>query len=98
MTLNTIEQKSTDLTLNPSDLNKIQDCDPDGDIDKSLLDKNNKFGHLSESEYNDYVRRRKRKRKQLPEHRTVSPDFTGKRFAREMQIKNVDSKNSTFSC
>ena len=86
MTQNTIEhKKAADLALNPSKLNKIQDCDPDSDLDKSLMDKNNKFGHLSESEYNDYVRRRKRKKKQLPEYRTVSPDFTGGVF---IEIRN----------
>jgi hypothetical protein len=38
-----------------------------------------KYEHLTESEYNDYVRRRRRKKKHLPDNlsRPVSPEFTG---------------------
>ena len=57
------------------DLPKIPELDLDNDLDRS----NKKFEHLSESEYNDYVRRRRRRKKHLPDHlsRPVSPELSG---------------------
>ena len=40
------------VVLNPSDLDKIQDLETDKDLEQS----SKRYGNLSESEYNDYVR------------------------------------------
>ncbi len=61
------------IVINPSDLNHHRDFEGDSDIDKP----NHKFEKLSESEYNDYVRRRKRK-KRLQQQSPVATEFAGK--------------------
>ena len=65
------------IVMNPSDLNnhhRDHYGDNDSDVDKA----NHKFEKLSESEYNDYVRRRKRKKKLQQQNPVVATEFSGK--------------------
>ena len=74
-----MDTKKPETVLNPLDLNKdclnkdspIKDCS-ESDVDKPVVS-NHKCD--KESEFNDYVRRRKRKK---PLNRPVSPEFSGR--------------------
>ena len=69
------EPISAPVPVVPPDVQRVPDMESDNDLDRS----SKKFGHLSESEYNDYVRRRRRRKKPLPDHpsRPVSPELSG---------------------
>ena len=69
-----MEAKKSETVVNPLDLkneNGMKDC-IESDVDKAVEPK---LKCDKEAEFNDYVRRRKRKK---PLNRPVSPEFSGK--------------------
>jgi hypothetical protein len=78
-----METKKPETVLNPLDLNK--DCS-NKDCVESDVEKPVGCNHKcdKESEFNDYVRRRKRKK---PLNRPVSPEFSGRK---KVYFNNVE--------